>query len=70
MKKIFGSKIFGFIIGFLRTIFVIVIMCYLAFVVVQRVSGNKSVFGYRLFTIATGYWPYNQVIRGKNSNNE
>ncbi len=54
MKKIFGSKIFGFIIGFLRTIFVIVIMCYLAFVIVQRVSGNKSVFGYRLFTVATG----------------
>ena len=27
---------------------------YLSFVVVQRLSGNKSIMGYRLFTVATG----------------
>lgn len=27
---------------------------YLSFVVIQRITGNKSIFGYRVFTVATG----------------
>jgi len=54
MKKIWNNRIFKIIVGIIRTIFIIIIIAYLAFILVQRFSGNKSVFGYRLFTVATG----------------
>ncbi len=54
MKKIWNNRIFKIIVGIIKTIFIIIIIAYLAFILVQRFSGNKSVFGYRLFTVATG----------------
>jgi signal peptidase I len=54
MKKILDNRVFKIITGIIRTIFILIIIAYLAFILIQRFSGNKSVFGYRLFTIATG----------------
>ena len=54
MKKLLDNRVFKIITGIIRTIFIVIILAYLAFILIQRFSGNKSVFGYRLFTIATG----------------
>ncbi len=54
MKKILDNRVFKIISGIIRTVFILIIIAYLAFILIQRFSGNKSVFGYRLFTIATG----------------
>ena len=54
MKKIFNSLAFKIIWGILKGIFILLIVAYLIFIVAQRISGNKSIMGYRLFTVATG----------------
>ncbi|MBQ8132494.1 MAG: signal peptidase I [Bacilli bacterium] len=54
MKKVFDNIFFKIIFGFIKFLFISVIILYLGFILVQRVTGNKSVFGYRLFTVATG----------------
>ena len=54
MKRLFDSKLFRIIYNILRILFVIIIILYLSFIIIQRVTGNKSVLGYRLFTVATG----------------
>lgn len=54
MKKLFDNKIFKILFGIIKFLFVAVIVLYLLFILVQRFSGNKSVFGYRVFTVATG----------------
>ncbi len=54
MKKIFDNKLFQFAMGLVRFILGAIILFYVVFVVLQRFSGNKSVMGYRLFTVATG----------------
>lgn len=48
------NKFFQIITGIIRVLFTIVIVAYLLFILAQRITGNKSVFGYRLFTVATG----------------
>lgn len=54
LKRIFDNKFFRFAMGLVQVLFTIIIIVYISFVVLQRVSGNKSVMGYRLFTVATG----------------
>lgn len=54
VKKIFDSKVFKFVFGFIKALFILLIVAYLAFVLIQRFSGNESVLGYRLFTVASG----------------
>ncbi len=54
MVKIFHNRVFQFVVGFVRTIFTILIIAYLLFILAQRATGNQSVMGYRLFTVATG----------------
>lgn len=54
MKKIFNSKPYRIISRILETTFAILLILYLSFVIVQRVTGNKSIMGYRLFVVATG----------------
>lgn len=54
MKKLFDNIVFRIITGLIRTVFITVILIYLAFILVQRFTGNGSVFGYRFFTVATG----------------
>ena len=54
LRKVLDSKYFQIPYKILKTLFVIVIILYLSFVIVQRISGNKSILGYRIFTVATG----------------
>ena len=54
MGSIFNNKIFKIVYGTLKTIFFIILILYVVFICVQRLSGNNSVFGFRLFTVATG----------------
>lgn len=72
MKKIIHNPVFKIIVGIIKTIFIILIAIYLLFIVLQRVRGNRSVFGYRLFTVATGsmagVYDINDVIAVRNWN--
>ena len=52
LRKILDSKYFQ--IPFKIVKFIIFLIVYLAFIVVQRISGNQSIFGYRIFAVATG----------------
>lgn len=54
LRKILDSKYFQIPYRIIKAIIIIVMVTYVTFVVVQRVSGNKSIFGYRIFTVATG----------------
>ena len=54
MKKIFGNKVFKVLFETIKTLLLVLIIAYVSFILVQRLSGNKSIMGYRLFTIATG----------------
>ena len=54
LRKILDSKYFQIPYKILKTIIIIVMFLYLAFIIVQRISGNQSILGYRIFTVATG----------------
>jgi signal peptidase len=54
MKKLFDNKIFRLIVGLVKTFIILVMICYVGFVILQRITGNKSIMGYRFFTVATG----------------
>ena len=54
MRKIMDNKIFRIIFTTVKTIFVICLVLYVGFLFFQRMSNNSSLFGYRVFTIATG----------------
>ena len=53
MKKLLDNKIFRIAFGIIKVLFFILICLYLAFIIIQNVSGNRSVFGYRMFDIAS-----------------
>lgn len=53
MKKLFENKIFKTVFGIVRTIFYILLIIYLVFAIVERVSQN-GIKGYRIYTIRTG----------------
>lgn len=54
LRKILDSKYFQIPYKIVKAIIIIVMVTYVTFVIAQRVSGNKSIFGYRIFTVATG----------------
>lgn len=54
MQKILDNKIFKIGYGIIKYSFLAIIILYLSFILIQRITGNKSVFGYRVFTVATG----------------
>lgn len=54
MKKLLENKVFKFVYGIFRAIVITFLMVYLLFVIVQRFTGNSAIFGYRVFTVATG----------------
>ncbi len=54
VRKIIDNKFIQFIVGLFRTVFAVGLVCYILFIVLQRVSGNGSILGYRMFTVATG----------------
>ncbi len=74
MGSIFNNKIFKIVYGTLKTIFFIILILYVVFICVQRLSGNNSVFGFRLFTVATGsmkgVYNVNDVIAVKDFDNK
>lgn len=54
MQKLFENKAFKIIYGIIKTFIVSFLVVYLLFVIIQRVTNNSSIFGYRMFTVATG----------------
>lgn len=54
MDKILNSKVFNCIVKVFESLLFLIILGYLVFVIAQRVSGNGSIFGYRVFTVASG----------------
>lgn len=72
MKKILENKLFRFLANTCKFIIVIIMIMYISFIAIQRLSGNKSIFGYRLFTVVTGsmqgVYDINDVIAVKDFN--
>jgi len=70
--KIFHNKVFVFFEGLIRGVFTVIIIAYLLFILAQRITGNQSVLGYRLFSVATGsmagVYEVNDVIAVKDWN--
>lgn len=54
MSKILDNKIVQVIKSVIKWIFVCILVLYLLFVIAQRISGNSSIAGFRVFTVATG----------------
>ncbi len=54
MQKLLDNKIFKVITTIIKVAFLFVIIAYLAFILVQKIGDNKSIGGYRVFTILTG----------------
>ena len=54
MQKLFENKALKIIYGIIKTFIVSFLVIYLLFVIIQRVTNNSSIFGYRMFTVATG----------------
>ena len=54
MKKILDNIVFKIVYNIIKWSFIVIVFLYIAYVAVQRLSGNKSIMGYRLFTVATG----------------
>lgn len=70
MRKIFDNVVFKTFMGIFKFLFFFVMISYIAFILVQRFTNNGSVFGYRVFTVATGsmagVYDINDVIAVKN----
>lgn len=66
MKKfidfIQNNKIFRFIYGTIKTLICLILAVYIIFVLYQRFTGNASLFGYRVFTVASGSMSPEYVI--------
>lgn len=58
MKKVIdfikNNKIIRFIYNLIRAFVFISLAVYVAFILFQRLSGNSALFGYRIFTVASG----------------
>lgn len=74
MVSIFNNKIFKIVYGTLKKIFFTILILYVVFICVQRLSVNNTVFGFRLFTVATGsmkgVYNVNDVIAVKDFDNK
>lgn len=74
MGSIFNNKIFKIVYGTIKTIFFTILILYVGFIGIQRLSGNSSILGYRLFTVATGsmegVYDVNDVIAVKDFDNK
>ena len=54
LSKIMNNKIFKTFYNIIKYSFFTIVVIYVSFVVIQRVTDNKAILGYRLFTVATG----------------
>lgn len=70
--KLLNNKVFKIIKNIIKTLFFTLLTIYICFILIQRLTGNKSIFGYRLFTVATGsmsgVYEINDVIVVKDYN--
>lgn len=53
LRKIIDSKMFSFVFRIIKVLLFTVIILYLAFIVLQRVTNNSSIMGYRVFNVAS-----------------
>lgn len=64
--RIFENKIFKVVYNIFKGVFLTVLVVYVAFILVQRFSNNSSIFGYRIFSVASGsmdpYYKINDII--------
>ena len=72
MVKFLHNKVVKFIISFLEIMLLIICCIYVLFIAMQRISNNRSIMGYRFYTVATSsmkpkYVP-NDVIMVKDIN--
>ena len=69
---IFNNKLFKIVFNIFKILVLLLIVLYIAFIFAQRISNNKSVGGYRVYTIATssmkGVYDVNDVILVKDCN--
>lgn len=54
LRKVLDSKYFQIPYKIIKFIIFLILILYLAFILIQRISGNQSIFGYRIFSVATG----------------
>ena len=54
MRKLIDNKVFKIIYGTLKFICIFILVLYVAFLAAQRFSDNRSIGGFRVFTIITG----------------
>jgi len=52
--RIFQNKVFKISYGIIKGLVFTLLAIYVIFILVQRVSNNSSIFGYRIFSVATG----------------
>ena len=53
LKKILNNKIFKIIYGIIKYTFIAMMVLYVVFILLQKVTNNSSVLGLRFFTIAS-----------------
>lgn len=54
LRKILDSKYFQIPYKIIKFLIFTVLTIYIIFIITQRLSGNNSIFGYRIFSVATG----------------
>ena len=66
ISKLLDNKVFKIITGIIRFCVIFILACYIVFILAQRLTGNKSIGGYRVFTVVTasmkGVYNVNDVI--------
>ena len=66
ISQILDNKVFKIVTGIIRFCVILTLACYIGFILVQRLTGNKSIGGYRVFTVVTasmkGVYNVNDVI--------
>lgn len=74
LRKVLDSKYFQIPYKIIKAIIFIILILYVAFILAQRISGNQSIMGYRIFAVATGSmvpdYNVNDVLLIKEVNHE
>ena len=54
IKKLLDNKVFQIIYTIIKVVLFAFLAIYILFVMFQRITNNSDIFGYRMFTVATG----------------
>lgn len=54
IKKVLDNKVFQIIFTLCKILVFAFLAIYILFVMIQRITNNSDIFGYRMFTVATG----------------